>query len=184
MVQASTGLDPGKIDPEAIDPGKIDPEAIARQTIAEPATAAAVAALIELMSALHQRRSLHQQGAPARALLVHLAKVGQMRPADLAASMNLDRSTISRHLGNLAAQGLIERDADPQDGRAYVLRVTAEGRLEAQAYIADRIAKVADIIDDWPAHDRTAFAELLTRFTTAFTRDGEAHRPRDTGEHQ
>ena len=155
----------------------IDPEAIALQTIAEPATAAAVAGLIDLMGVLHQRRTLHQQGAPARTLLVHLARCGQMRPADLAASMNLDQSTISRHLGHLASAGLIERDADPRDGRAYVLRVTAAGRTAAEEVLAQRIAEVADIIDAWPESDRRDFARLLVKFTGAFGQGNNLHRP-------
>lgn len=159
------------------DGGRIEPEAIARQTIAEPATAAAVAALIDLMSALHRRRTLHQQGAPGRALLAHLAKCGPMRPADLATSMNLDPSTVSRHLAQLSAQGLVERDADPRDGRASVLRVTEVGWQQAQALIASRIAEVAQIIGDWPDHDRAAFARLLTQFTAAFDRGGDQPPP-------
>lgn len=159
---------------------RIDPESIARQTIAEPATAAAVAALIDLMSALHRRRTLHQQGAPARALLAHLAKFGPMRPADLAASMNLDQSTISRHLTQLSAQGLIERDAHPRDGRASVLRVTEAGWHQAQALIAGRIAEVAEIIDGWPENDRATFARLLSQFTAAFEHGGD---PATTSRH-
>lgn len=152
---------------------RIDPETFARQTIPEPGTAAAVAALIDLMSALHRRRTLHQQGAPGRSLLIHLAKCGPMRPADLAASMNLDQSTISRHLTHLSAEGLIERDAHPRDGRASVLRLTEAGWLQAQALLASRVAEVAEIIDDWPEDDRATFARLLSRFTAAFEHEGD-----------
>jgi len=162
-------------------PVPLDPEEIARQTIDEPSTAAAVAALIELMSALHRRRTLHQQGAPAGTLLMHLARCGQLRPADLAVSMNLDQSTISRHLAHLAAAGLVERSADPRDGRASVLRATAAGLAQAQALISGRIAQVAQVIDDWPVQDRAEFARLLTAFTNAFSPSTEHHQPTSDG---
>ena len=178
MVQANQLAEAARID-EAM---RIDLEEFARQTIAEPATVAAVAALIDLMSTLHRRRTLHQQGAPGRALLAHLAKCGPMRPADLASSMNLDQSTVSRHVTHLSAEGLIERDAHPRDGRASVLRVTESGWRQAQALIASRIAEVAEIIGDWPEDDRATFARLLSQFTAAFEHGGDpATRPRHGG---
>lgn len=159
--------------PSSVEQSSVEPEAIARQTIADPATATAVAALIDLMGVLHRRRTLHQQGAPAQTLLMHLARCGQMRPADLAACMNLDQSTVSRHLAQLTAAGLVERDADPRDGRASVLRVTGAGRAQAIDLLTERISAVADLLDTWPTSDRIDFARLLSRFTEAFGQAGE-----------
>lgn len=152
---------------QATDP-RLAPHAIARETVADPATAEAIAALVDLMGVLHRTRILHQQGAPGRALLLQLAKAGPMRPADLAKSMNLDQSTVSRHVTHLCETGLVERAADPSDGRASLLRVSDAGWAQARSIIGGRISEVASILDAWPAEDRATLGRLLGAFTTAF----------------
>jgi len=162
---------------QATDP-RLAPRAIATETVADPATAEAIAALVDLMGALHRTRILHQQGAPARALLLQLAKSGPMRPADLAKSMNLDQSTVSRHVAHLCDTGLVERAADPSDRRASLLRVSDAGWEQARRIISDRISDVASILDAWPAEDRATLGRLLSAFTTAF--EDLMTRPRST----
>ena len=51
-----------------------------------------------------------------------------MRVSDLAACVELDASTVSRQIKQLEDKGIVERTADPADGRASLVRLTDDGR--------------------------------------------------------
>jgi len=85
---------------------------------------------------------------------------------DLAALSALDPSTVSRSVAALVRAGLVERTADPADGRASVLDLTALGRqtlAEVNGW-ADR--SLADALREWHPEDVAVLAALLRRFTT------------------
>jgi len=52
----------------------------------------------------------------------------QLRMQDLAARAVLSRTRVSRIVSELEAQGLVERHADPDDGRAALATITPAGR--------------------------------------------------------
>jgi DNA-binding MarR family transcriptional regulator len=60
-------------------------------------------------------------------LLSHIVKLGPMRPGALAASMEMDASTLTRNLQPLVAQGWVVVDPG-DDGRSRVVGVTEAGR--------------------------------------------------------
>ena len=67
-------------------------------------------------------------------LLSHVIKLGPIRPVDLAASMNVDASTLSRNLKPLVAAGWLTLEAGA-DGRSRLVQATDAGRekrIEAQ----------------------------------------------------
>jgi DNA-binding MarR family transcriptional regulator len=101
-------------------------------------------------------------------LLVHLVNDGPRRSGTLADAVHSDPSTISRQVAHLVRLGLVERTADPEDGRATLLAATAEGRRVFAENRRMRNAKIAGLMADWPAADREALRELLTRFADAF----------------
>ena len=47
-----------------------------------------------------------------------------------------DRTTVSRLVGRLEGKGLVERIADPDDGRAVVVALTAEGQAAKPAVLS------------------------------------------------
>jgi DNA-binding MarR family transcriptional regulator len=82
---------------------------------------------------------------------------------ELAARSGLDPSTVSRAVAAMVAQGLVERRADPHDGRATVLALTPDGEAllaEAQTWFHDVLTRVLDGF----APDEVA---CLGRFLTA-----------------
>ena len=84
----------------------------------------------------------------------------------LAASAGLDPSTVSRAVATLVAGGLVERRADPDDGRASVLVVTERGRAalaDARDWY-DRLLGRA--LADWSPTEVEALATALGRLTT------------------
>src|SRR5579875_492246 len=60
-------------------------------------------------------------------VLQTLDERGPMRIGDLADRLRLAQSTVSALVGKLLAAGLVVRDTDPQDRRASVLTLSAQG---------------------------------------------------------
>ncbi|HEY9025934.1 MAG TPA: MarR family winged helix-turn-helix transcriptional regulator [Burkholderiaceae bacterium] len=64
-------------------------------------------------------------------LLSHVTKLGPIRPVDLAATMKVDASTLSRNLKPLVAAGWLIVDAG-EDGRSRLIHATEAGREKRQ----------------------------------------------------
>ena len=110
-------------------------------------------------------------------LLALLQDDGPLRASDLVARLGLDKSTVSRQVASLVGLGLVDRSADPADGRAQVLTPSEEGAARlAQIRDARRERWEADL-GHWPAEDVATLAELLHRLN----RIGDA-RAREAGE--
>lgn len=60
-------------------------------------------------------------------LLLSVSAAGPVKPSDLARVLHMDKSTLSRDLDRLKANGWIAVEPDP-DGRGHLLTVTDAGR--------------------------------------------------------
>lgn len=101
----------------------------------------------------------------AYTVLFSLVHDGPQRAGRLAELLHAEASTISRQSRQLVAHGLVERRADPVDGRACVLAATAEGVRVFEENRAQRNRWLAGILADWPAPDRDTLTALLDRLT-------------------
>ena len=100
------------------------------------------------------------------AALATIENHGPLAPSRLAELEGIQRPTATRVLGRLEEEGLIERSADPTDGRAAVVCTTRSGtallkklRSRKNAYLARRLRELPD--DDVAALERAA--EVLER---------------------
>ena len=100
----------------------------------------------------------------AYGLLALLQDAGPLRASDLVARLGLDKSTVSRQLSTLVGLGLVDREADPGDGRAQVLRPSAEGAARLARIREARRARWESDLADWPVEDVASLAGLLGRF--------------------
>ncbi len=104
-------------------------------------------------------------------LLAMLAEEGPFRAGEIAAVLGVNPSTVSRQVAGLVRSGLVERRADPEDGRASPLAVTAAGRrvldLERR-----RATQVGDALATWSPETRARFADLLGRFVRDLRQSG------------
>ncbi|SHE73958.1 MarR family winged helix-turn-helix transcriptional regulator [Streptoalloteichus hindustanus] len=101
-------------------------------------------------------------------LLCAVVEHGPLRSGELAEKVHADPSTISRQVAQLVKAGLVERQADPADGRASVLVVTDAGLRLLERNRRLRGRHIALIVSDWPEPDRRRFAELLGRYATSY----------------
>src|SRR5690606_4908670 len=130
--------------------------------------------LIRLVRLMDRKQAQYQAEHPdavERAtyyLLVHLVKGGTQRAGALDEAAKSDTSTFSRQVGHLVRLGLVERMADPEDGRATLLTATEEGRRVFEENRRMRIERFAEMLSDWSVADRRKFAGLLGRFVSAF----------------
>lgn len=100
-------------------------------------------------------------------LLIRLIKDGPTRAKDLAQATCADQSTISRQVAALVKAGLLERQADPDDGRASILVPTPLGVAKVNAHFANRGRALEPLVADWSEAEREQFVHLLGRFNSS-----------------
>jgi DNA-binding MarR family transcriptional regulator len=104
----------------------------------------------------------------AHIVLKVLASEGPMRSSALAERIESDPSTVSRQVAALVKNGLLERRADPEDGRACLLVPTAKADAVLSEHNDIRLEHFSRMLGDWSDDDISTFATLLRRFTDDF----------------
>jgi DNA-binding MarR family transcriptional regulator len=97
-------------------------------------------------------------------VLVYLNVEGPQRAGELATAFHSDPSTVSRQVSALVKAGLVERRADPGDGRASILAATDEGVRVIETERRRRARVIAAVLGGWSPEDRAALTGLLARF--------------------
>lgn len=114
---------------------------------------------------LEVARQVHPElDADAYGLLAELDRSGTSRVTDLAASIGVGKGTMSRQVRALEELGLIQRSADPADGRAFMLALTEVGRHRYRAARDARRAQLRRELAAWPDQEVRQLATLLHRF--------------------
>jgi DNA-binding MarR family transcriptional regulator len=104
----------------------------------------------------------------AHVLISHLVLCGPLRASTLAERVRSDPSTVSRQVAALVKDGLVERMADPDDGRAYLLAATDKGRAAHRSQMRSRNDHFARMLAHWSERDCRRLVELLQRFTADY----------------
>ncbi|KUF16311.1 MULTISPECIES: MarR family winged helix-turn-helix transcriptional regulator [Streptomyces] len=103
-------------------------------------------------------RQVHPELEPAAyGLLAFLDESGPRRATDLAAFIGVGKATMSRQLRSLEQLGLVAREPDPADGRAWLVRLTDGGRSRFRTV---RVARRARYVRQLAGWDRGEVAEL------------------------
>jgi DNA-binding MarR family transcriptional regulator len=125
--------------------------------------------ILQLTRAMHALRThvaAHSPGGmpwSTYTLLFHLVANGPQRARALAECSYVDPSTVSRQVDQLVRLGLVERRADPADGRATLLAATEAGCAVHRRLQDVRARMVADLLDDWAPEDVERLTALLGR---------------------
>ena len=135
--------------------------------------AASVISMMRQFNTIKSRVALGSDGDTSPIfLLIKLAHLGPRRASDLAEQLCADPSTVSRQVAHLVKSGLVERKADPDDGRASILVPTELGRVKVREHAQRRGATMKPVIADWSAQDRGDFLRLMNKYIEGI----EAHR--------
>ena len=133
-----------------------------------PESVALVDQVVRLQRLLHRLKQ-NPPGAgsadrSAHVLLFTLSHAGPMRLSDLAATVHVDASTVSRQAAQLVTEQLLVRQPDPEDGRASVVALSDAGRLFVEDMISRRRAFFDSTVAEWSAEELRTFTSLLHRF--------------------
>jgi DNA-binding MarR family transcriptional regulator len=85
------------------------------------------------------------------------------RLTDLAETMGVDISALSRQVRDLERVGLVVRRADPADHRAHRLDLTPSGRNILSRARVVRQEAVAQLLEHWTEEELSTFARLMGR---------------------
>ncbi|MCX5399717.1 MarR family winged helix-turn-helix transcriptional regulator [Streptomyces sp. NBC_00102] len=145
-----------------------------------PDTAAGVPADQEFLALEHElavilRRARATSGEMARevhpelesaayGLLVRLESAGRQRATELAAWFGVGKATMSRQLRALEDLGLVNREPDPEDGRASLVHLTEEGLARFRHVRDARRARYVRKLADWDRAEVAELARLLHQF--------------------
>jgi len=106
-------------------------------------------------------------------LLVRLSSQAPVRLSELADTVELDLSTVSRQMRDLVAIGLVVKVPDPDDGRASLLSLSERGWAVLETVSEARRQALAEVINDWSDEERTALTRGLLRLEDGLHRTRE-----------
>ena len=124
-------------------------------------------AIVRTSRRLRQEAAAETGLAPsATAALATINRSGPLTPSELAEIERVKRPSMTRTLGCLEREGLIERTRDPADGRSSLVAISSAGRdrmarlrRRKSAYLARRLRK----LDPEEVETLARAAELLER---------------------
>jgi DNA-binding MarR family transcriptional regulator len=88
---------------------------------------------------------------------------GPMRLTELAHHFGVVPSTVCRHVQQLEREGLVEKTADPTDGRAVQLAPSDKGRRILAELKQARESTLEESLGSWSDKDLHTLAGLLTK---------------------
>jgi len=97
-------------------------------------------------------------------VLGDLERRGATRVSDLAQQQRVAQPSMTALLHRLKAEGWIAKAADPEDGRASLVRLTPEGATALHDYRRACVERISPLLDTLPDRDRAALeraAELM-----------------------
>ncbi|MGC3000755.1 MarR family winged helix-turn-helix transcriptional regulator [Streptomyces sp. G35A] len=116
-------------------------------------------------------REVHPDLEPsAYGLLVRLDECGTQRATELAAYIGVGKATMSRQLRALEELGLVAREPDPADGRAWLVALTEEGHDRVSRVREARRARYAGRLADWDPAEVVELARLLHQLNRGMER--------------
>jgi DNA-binding MarR family transcriptional regulator len=100
------------------------------------------------------------------AALATIENHGPLTPSELAERERVKRPTATRTIASLESAGLVERTADPSDGRGSLVSATTDGRALLKRLRGRKNAYLARRLRDLPADETATLeraAEILER---------------------
>lgn len=106
-------------------------------------------------------------GPLAYGVIDYLSRNHRCRQTDLVAALASEKGAISRAVQQLVDLGLAARVADPDDRRAHLVGITAEGSTRLAEVVEARRAANARRLADWEPQELEAFVSALGRYNAS-----------------
>lgn len=100
-------------------------------------------------------------------MLLLLASNQQVKPKQLALTLGLPPSNLTVLIDRLAQRELLQRERNPSDGRATILRLTPAGSDLARRARRVSMTMEDDLLSVLSATERTMLAKLLAKLSAA-----------------
>lgn len=100
-------------------------------------------------------------------LLLEVEGAGEASVGELAASLDLDASTLSRTVDALVRAGMLERQEDPANRRRQLVRLSAAGREKAEYINARCDLYYKGLLGALPECDAGSLCAAIPLFVTA-----------------
>jgi DNA-binding MarR family transcriptional regulator len=110
---------------------------------------------------------------PQRLIIRCVGRYPGLTASQLAALLHLDRGTVSASLNRLEVKGLLERGADPFDGRRVSLGLTAAGRDLDRPTVHTIEAAVQHLLRTTSEADLDATGRVLAALAEALEHEAE-----------
>lgn len=101
---------------------------------------------------------------PSYLMLGWIAEQGPLRASALVEEFAVDKAAVSRQVQHLEELGLVERTADPDDGRASLLSASADAVRRLRKVEVARRGLLDERLADWTAEELERFATELARY--------------------
>jgi DNA-binding MarR family transcriptional regulator len=96
-----------------------------------------------------------------------LESLGPVSANALAHALHLDASTVTRQVSALECQGLVQRRANPADGRSSTIVLTAQGRQSMHDVECERRRHIEAVVSEWQAAEQVDLGVALARLNAS-----------------
>jgi DNA-binding MarR family transcriptional regulator len=127
----------------------------------------AAAAVDTRLAATFATHGLDSSTFDALATLLRSGSPYSLTPAALARDAMISTSAVAQRLNKLETRGLVQRTANPDDGRGTLVTLTAAGKELIEAVLPDHLTTEHAIIAALTAAEQAQLARLLQRLAEA-----------------
>ncbi|GAA2754476.1 MarR family winged helix-turn-helix transcriptional regulator [Amnibacterium kyonggiense] len=106
----------------------------------------------------------------ALSALATIDRRGAVRPGELARIEGVAAPGMTRLVADLESRGLVAREADPDDGRSHLVRLTEAGVAAVAAGRRDRAEGVAALLAEIAPEDLRTLEQAVTALESALLR--------------
>src|SRR6478672_11686270 len=118
-------------------------------------------------------RQVHPDMEPAAyGLLTVIRREGPIRLTELASCIGVGKPSVSRQIAFLESIGLVSKEADPLDGRAQTIRLTAKGEDKMHQVQDARREVFRERLGEWPVEELQTLAAYMAKLNATYERDG------------
>ena len=114
-------------------------------------------------------RQVHPDMEPAAYGLLSIIRTeGPIRLTDLASCIGVGKPSVSRQVAFLEGIGMVSKEADPKDGRAQSIRLTAKGEDKMHQVQDARRQVFRERLGEWPLNEIQTLADYIERLNAAY----------------